>query len=131
MKPSPLLLWRYLWPGLWTALGLLLGAVALALGGRARLVGGTCEIAGGRLAAALQRVPGCRPFGAITLGHVILGIDRPTLERLRRHERVHVRQYEAWGPLFVPAYLAASAWLWARRRDPHRDNPFERAARAR
>jgi len=24
MKPSPLLLWRYLWPGLWTALGLLL-----------------------------------------------------------------------------------------------------------
>ena len=31
----------------------------------------------------------------------------------RAHERVHVRQCETWGPLFVPAYLTASLWaVW-------------------
>lgn len=69
-------------------------------------------------------------YRAITFGHVVLAVDRldgPIL----RHELEHVRQYETWGPLFVPAYIAASAWAWLRGRRPYRDNRFEAAARAR
>jgi hypothetical protein len=64
----------------------------------------------------------------MTLGHVILGQDRLTLDIVRDHEHVHVRQYEVWGPAFLPAYLGCSAWLWVARRDPYLDNPFEVAA---
>jgi tetratricopeptide (TPR) repeat protein len=46
----------------------------------------------------------------------------------REHERVHVRQYERWGPLFIPLYLAAAAIAWWKGLDPYRDNPFEREA---
>jgi hypothetical protein len=61
----------------------------------------------------------------MTLGHVILGRDTAALAATREHERVHVRQYERWGPLFIPAYLGCSLYLWLRRRDPYYDNPFE------
>jgi hypothetical protein len=44
----------------------------------------------------------------MTLDHVVIARDRDSLESTRDHERVHVRQCEVWGPLFVPAYLAAS-----------------------
>jgi hypothetical protein len=41
---------------------------------------------------------------------------------------VHVRQYERWGPLFVPAYLLSSLVELLRGRRPYRDNWFEREA---
>ena len=66
---------------------------------------------------------------AITFGHVVLARDAAALEWTRSHERAHVRQYERWGPLFIPLYLAASAWAMARGRNPYWDNPFEREAR--
>ncbi len=68
---------------------------------------------------------------ALTLGHVVLGRDAAALDKTRRHERVHVRQCECWGPLFIPAYLLASFWVYLCRRDPYLDNPFECAARRR
>jgi hypothetical protein len=43
---------------------------------------------------------------AITLGHVVLATTESALKKTRSHERVHVRQYERWGPFFIPAYLA-------------------------
>jgi hypothetical protein len=64
----------------------------------------------------------------MTLGHVVIARTRDDLERSRRHELIHVAQYERWGPLFVPAYLACSAWQWARGRDAYLDNPFEEEA---
>lgn len=64
----------------------------------------------------------------MTLGHVILGQDEDALEFVRDHEHVHVRQYERWGLLFVPAYLLASAYLYCRGRDGYRENPFEKEA---
>lgn len=70
------------------------------------------------------------PFSAITLGHVVLGLDADVLARVRAHEQVHVRQYERWGALFLLAYPAASLYQWLRGRDAYRDNPFEREARA-
>lgn len=62
---------------------------------------------------------------AITIGHVVLAQTDAALEVTREHERVHVRQYERWGPLFVLAYFLAGAFQWARGNDPYRDNPFE------
>jgi len=121
---------RYLWAGPWTLTGLAIALAAVLAGARARRIGGTLEVSGGALVEAWCRLPHCGRFGAMTLGHVILAADSEIAAALRAHERVHVRQYETWGPLFVPAYLAASAWQWARGRDPYRDNPFERAAHA-
>ncbi|MFN2594668.1 MAG: hypothetical protein ABR579_07250 [Actinomycetota bacterium] len=66
---------------------------------------------------------------AITLGQVVLAVsrlDEPTLV----HERVHVRQCEAWGPFFIPAYFLASLGAALRGKHPYRDNPFEIRARA-
>ena len=68
------------------------------------------------------------PYRAITFGHVVLSVDTlddPTL----RHELVHVRQFERWGPLFIPLYLAASAWALARGKHHYRDNRFELQAK--
>jgi hypothetical protein len=38
---------------------------------------------------------------------------------------VHVRQYERWGPFFIPAYLLCSVWLMLRGYNAYLDNPFE------
>ena len=120
--------WRYAWPSLWTATGLLLSLPALALGAQARRVHGVLEVSGGWLGRQAAR--GVGPFNvlAITLGHVVLGASADVLAALRTHERVHVCQYERWGPLFVPAYLADSLWQALHGRHPYRDNRFERPA---
>jgi hypothetical protein len=62
---------------------------------------------------------------AMTLGHTVIGRTTAALDLSRRHELVHVRQYERWGPLFIPAYLICSLWLRLAGRDAYRDNPFE------
>jgi hypothetical protein len=67
---------------------------------------------------------------AMTLGHVVIGTSQEALESTRRHERVHVRQCERWGPLFIPAYVLCSVYLFLRGRNAYLDNPFEIAARA-
>lgn len=119
---------RYLWASPATLVGLLLAAIAIAGGGRARRVQGVIEVGGGRLHRLVARLPeGCR-FGAITLGHVIVGLDEAVLGRARSHEQVHVRQYERWGIFFFPAYLGSSLVQLARGRDPYLDNCFEAEA---
>ncbi len=120
----------YAWAGPNSVLGLAAGLAVLALGGRVQRHSGALEFHGGlcgRLAASL---PGRLRFGAITLGHVIVGADAAQLAALRAHEQVHVRQYERWGPFFLPAYAVSSAWQLLRGRRPHADNAFERQARA-
>ena len=68
-------------------------------------------------------------YRAITFGHVILCVDRAD-EALLQHELAHVRQYERWGPLFVPVYLVAGVWAMVRGRRAYTDNHFEIAARS-
>ncbi|MDH3404995.1 MAG: hypothetical protein OES32_05400 [Acidobacteriota bacterium] len=121
----------YLWAAPSTLLGLVLGALCRLGGGALRLTGGVVEVEGRWLAWLLERAP-VPPAGveALTLGHVVLGRSPGCLERCRAHERIHVRQYERWGPLFLPAYAASSLWQWLRGRDPYRDNRFEREAYA-
>jgi hypothetical protein len=118
---------RYLWAVPYTLLGLAVGGMACLFGATARRHHGVIEFYGGRAGAVLAR-----PFGvhAMTLGHVILAVDRSALAQLRRHEHVHVRQYERWGPLFVPAYLLSSLVQLLRGRHPYRENHFERQAYA-
>jgi len=41
---------------------------------------------------------------AMTVGFVVLS-SAPVEGTLLAHEHHHVRQYEAWGPLFIPVYL--------------------------
>ena len=64
----------------------------------------------------------------MTLGHVVLGRDLHCLESTRAHERIHVRQVERWGPLFLPAYALASLMAFSRGGHPYHDNVFEREA---
>jgi hypothetical protein len=65
---------------------------------------------------------------AMTLGHVVLCIDDMD-DGTFAHELIHVRQYEALGPLFPVAYGVASLWARARGRHHYRDNPSEIQAR--
>jgi hypothetical protein len=121
----------YLWASPATALGLLFALLALR-GGHIASRDGVLEVYGPLVRWALTHLTIVRGgVAAITLGHVVLGCDGCSLEWTRTHERVHVGQYERWGPFFVPAYLAASLWAYLRGRDFYWDNMFEREARAR
>ncbi|WP_462116325.1 hypothetical protein [Lysobacter xanthus] len=98
-----------------TAVGLLLGLLGIAFGARPTLRRDD-------LACVFQRWP-WGPGGALTLGNVILhtgddlnvhcrtyahaaGLAEEPPVPLAMHERAHVLQYLALGPLFLPAYLA-------------------------
>ena len=116
---------RIAWALPCTLLGLLFGLVVLALGGSASRAGPALEF-------ALMRGPHvptsrlqCWPFSAITFGHVILGVSRDELDRLRAHEQAHVRQYERWGPLFLLAYPACSLFAILQGKSAYAHNHFE------
>lgn len=115
---------RRLWAAPNSLIGLALALCLLPFGARARLVDGVIEVA-----ARPRSTRRPWPFEAITFGHVVVGAHPRALDRLRAHERVHVRQCERWGPLFLPAYLLAGAWQWLRGRRAYWDNPFEVEAR--
>lgn len=92
-------------------------------------VQGVLEVHGGLVTLLLRyAVPmkgGCR---AMTLGHVVLGRDPASLRQCRAHERIHVRQYEMFGPFLIPAYLLSSLVLLLLGKDPYHQNPFEKHA---
>jgi hypothetical protein len=116
----------YLWVGPGSLVGLFAALIAVCRGGRGQIVDGVLEISGGGVTRLLSRfsvLPG--EISAITLGHVVIGATKFDLDRTRIHERVHVRQYERWGPLFIPAYLLASVWVRLRGGHPYLENPFE------
>ena len=117
-----------LWAAPWTLLGLAFGLLALVTGGGVQRVGRVIEFYGGVIDWLLRRVPIAGGASAMTLGHCVLGCSPAALRRCRRHELVHVAQYERWGLLFVPVYFGWSVWLWLRGQDPYLDNPFEEEA---
>jgi hypothetical protein len=128
-RPFVLQLLRYAWAFPTTLVGLLFVPCALLTGGRLQWVDGVLELHGGLVRTFLERgtlLPG--GASAMTLGHIVLGRDEGALDRTRSHERVHVRQVERWGPLFLPAYGLFSLVAYARGKDAYRDNPFEREA---
>lgn len=117
-----------LWASPWTLFGLLVGGLGLATGGRVRQTGRVLEFSGGFARVFLKVFPLVRGASAVTFGHTVLGRSQSLLDDCRRHEMVHVRQYERWGPLFVPAYLFCWLVLWLSGRNAYFDNPFERQA---
>ena len=120
---------KYVWAGPNTLIGLLLALFCQTTGGRVRIVDGVVEAAGGALPPLLRfAIAGGSGAAAMTLGHVVIAVNQRTMERSRVHERVHVRQYERWGPLFVPAYFLASAAAKIRGHNAYYDNRFEREA---
>ena len=58
-------------------------------------------------------------------------VTNEELFRIGPHERVHVEQYERWGPLFFLAYPLSSLWQILHGRSPYWDNHFEIQARQR
>ena len=117
-----------LWASPYTLIGLFLGGIGLCTGGRARARGGAIEFYGGAVQWLIRRLPQGEFTFAVTLGHTILGQTEAALDLAREHERVHVRQFERWGPFLGPAYLLSSLALWMAGRRPYHDNPFEREA---
>jgi hypothetical protein len=122
--------WLYLWVLPVSVVGLLLALLAWISEGSLQWIDGALEVSGGWPAKLLCRgFPFCGPAAAITMGHVVLGASQHALDTTRTHERVHVRQYERWGILFVLAYPLAGAWAWINGGNPYWDNVFERQAR--
>ena len=122
-------LWRYVWTSPNTLLGLLFLPSALFVRRGVRVVDGVLELHGGFIAWVLRHcvlLPG--GAWAMTLGHVVLGCDEQALARSRAHERVHVRQYERWGPVFIPAYIVAALWGLVNGTGAYVGNFFEREA---
>jgi VIT1/CCC1 family predicted Fe2+/Mn2+ transporter len=116
---------RYIWAAPTTMVGLTAGLLTMATGGRWQVRRGALEFYGG-FATWLARAIG---FGAMTLGHVIIGRDAICLDLFRDHEQAHVRQVERWGFAFIPAYFAASYIAWRKGLHYYHDNWFERDAR--
>jgi hypothetical protein len=119
---------RYLWAGPCTLLGLLCALVALLFGANARISEGTLEVAGGKFGTWVSLLPSIFQFCAITLGHVILGVDKVSLLSHRVHERMHVQQYERWGIFFIPLYCTSSLLQFLNGQHPYLGNHFEKEA---
>ena len=117
----------YLWALPATAIGLACVPLAWLSGGNVAFRDGVVEVSGGLVGWLLAWG---RPFPiiAITFGHSILAYTQAGLHLCREHEHIHVRQYERWGPLFIPLYLTLSLIVWWQGGDPYRDNRFEREA---
>jgi hypothetical protein len=118
----------YIWAAPNTLVGLAVGLVSMLGGTRMQVVAGVVEFYGGPISWLLERVPLAGGALAMTLGHVVWGQTSAALDVTRQHEHVHVRQYAMWGPLFLPAYAAASLIAWITGGRPYRDNWFERQA---
>ena len=111
----------------WAFPATLLGLSIALFSPRRQVHTGVLEVSGGLATFALKHLT-LLPGGAsaMTLGHVVIGRDAICLVTTREHERVHVRQVERWGPLFIPAYLGASLWIKIRGTgNAYLDNPFE------
>lgn len=120
---------RYLWASPTTLIGIMI-VLALRRRGRFAVVDGVIEAHGPLIRRALASLtPLAGGACAMTLGHVVIAQDARALDVTRAHERVHVRQYEVWGPFFLPAYLLAGLWAFMQGGHPYVDNRFERDAR--
>jgi hypothetical protein len=64
-----------------------------------------------------------RGFGAITFGRVVVSAI-PISDDLLMHESHHARQYEVFGPFYLPIYL------WLHWRHGYAENPLETEAAA-
>lgn len=121
---------KLLWAAPCSAVGMAFAAFILLAGGKAKWSSGALEVTYRDHPASCGKLARKLPFRGIVFGHVILAVTRAELQTIGAHERVHVRQYERWGPLFFVAYAASSLWQLLKARDPYWYNHFEIQARA-
>lgn len=107
----------FVWTSPNTLLGLALGALTFQ---RPRLAHGLVLF--DRRPRGLTWLLRTARRGAMTVGFVVLSAT-PVEGRLLAHEAHHVRQYCAWGPLFIPIYLLLAIPFGYRR------HPMEARAR--
>jgi hypothetical protein len=107
----------FVWTSPNTALGMLAGALTFRM---PRIAHGLVLFDRGPrgFSAVMRRLH----REAMTVGFVVVSAS-PVEGALLAHERHHVRQYCAWGPLYIPAYLALALVFGYRR------HPMEVAAR--
>jgi hypothetical protein len=122
---------KLLWALPCSIVGLALATVPMVLGGSAKWHAGALEVTYRPSEASCGRLARRLPFRGIVFGHVIIAVTQQELAAIGPHERVHVEQYELWGPLFFLAYPAASLWQLVNGRSPYRCNYFEVQARQR
>lgn len=127
---SPTTAFKYIWTSPASAVGLCTALLAGAVGAKVKRVSGVLEVSLAPRSAMLCKAVACIPFAAITLGHVVIACSAQEQALHREHERVHVAQYELWGPLFLLAYPLESLFQWVRGRRAYLDNRFEVVARA-
>ncbi|WP_048439319.1 hypothetical protein [Caenimonas sp. SL110] len=127
--PAACRLLKWMWAAPCSLIGLLLAALPVALGARARWTAGALEVTYRPDLARCGAIARQLPFRGIVFGHVILAVTAEELERIGPHERIHVQQYERWGPLFFVAYGLSGLWQLIRGRSPYWDNHFEVQAR--
>ena len=120
---------KLVWAAPCSLLGLVLSLVPLLLGGTAKVSSGALEITYRHTLAACGKLARRLPFRGIVFGHVILAVTQEELQHIGPHERVHVEQYERWGPLFFVAYGLSSLWQLVHGRSPYWHNHFEVQAR--
>jgi hypothetical protein len=121
----PIRLIAYLWAAPVSLVGLALAVLAKLTGGRMQFRHGILESYGGLLSPLLRGSRFHNGGAGMTLGHVSLARNADCLARSRAHESAHVRQFERWGPLLLPAYWLVGLWLRLRGYDAYLDNPFE------
>ena len=122
---------KLLWASPCSVVGLALTMGIVLFGGRARLRAGALEVTYRQSQAGCGNLARALPFRGIVFGHVILAVTAEDLRNIGPHERVHVEQYERWGPFFFVAYGASSLWQLFNARSPYWSNHFEVQARER
>jgi hypothetical protein len=122
---------KRIWAAPCSAVGLFLALVPLALGGQAVWRQGALEVTYRQRQASCGKLAQTLPFRGIVFGHVILAVTHEELCRIGPHERVHVEQYERWGPIFFLAYPLSGLWQLFHGRSPYWYNYFEVQARQR
>jgi hypothetical protein len=101
---------RVVWASPWTLFGLIVGVAMLSCGGGGvQRPGSVIEFYGRGPRWFLTFFPIVAGASAVTFGHVILARTAADMDACREHELVHVRQYERWGPLFVP-HISCVGW---------------------
>ena len=127
---SPTTACKYIWASPASALGVCAAGIASLAGAKVKCVSGVLEVSLAPRSRLLCKAVACLPFAAITFGHIVIARSAQEQAALRQHERVHVAQYELWGPVFLAAYPLESLFQFLRGRQPYQDNRFEVAARA-
>ena len=127
---SPTTALKYIWASPASVIGVCAACIAGMVGAEIKSVAGVLEVSLAPRSAVLCKSVACLPFAAITFGHIVIARSAQEQAALRQHERVHVAQYELWGPLFLAAYPLESLFQLLCGRKPYLDNRFEIAARA-